>query len=565
MMSYNVVLGLLCSVLLETHAIQRMTKMKTESIEQQKQPNILYILLDDWGWGDARWHRTEDNVDSAPKTVHMDELRQQGVEIDRHYVFRVCSPTRSAIQSGRNPLQVNVQNFQPFVTWDTGNNVSGYAGIPLPMTTIAEHLSRAGYDTHLYGKWDAGMATYGHTPQGRGYKYSIAYWGHGNDYWDYTNPMDCRDETGETKFMRLKELWAGDRPATDIGKGAEGCSQDQQEGCTFEEQLFKTRVMNAIRFRNKDKPFFIFWAPHLVHVPMEIPQHYEDRWASIKDTDRRIMNAMIEYADDEIKEVVGALHEQDIWDDTLIVVHSDNGGYVEGASSNYPLKGGKNTNWEGGIRATAFVSGGFLPSSVRGTKMNGLMAAWDWYATFAALAGVDPTDHRADAAGLPPIDSFNMWPMLSGQVQESPRKYLIIGDTNDVGSPLNGSSIVAMVGGIIMGEYKLLVGEFDQASWTPPNGANETERESHYYKRVWETCKTTPRTGCLYNIYKDPEERHNLAVDNRRLFHNMLRIMNRESKKIYNPYRGEAHPDACRVAVDQYGGFLGPFAFNVGV
>merc|ERR1711988_312315 len=136
-------------------------------------------------------------------------------------------------------------------------------------------------------------------------------------------------------------------------------------------------------------------------------------------------------------------------DNTLVIAHADNGGPLSGGANNYPLKGGKLSNWEGGIRAASFASGGFLPEAVRGTKNEGLMAAWDWYATYAALAGADPTDHRAAAAGLPPIDSHNLWPLLSGQTKTSPRTELAIGD-------FEGQT--TLVGGIISGQFKVLVG-----------------------------------------------------------------------------------------------------------
>ena len=78
------------------------------------------------------------------------------------------------------------------------------------------------------------------------------------------------------------------------------------------------------------------------------------------------------------------------------------------------------TNWEGGVRVAAFVAGGFLPAAQRGRTQHGLSAGWDWYATLAALAGVSPHDPRAAAAGLPPIDSHDLWPMLSGKALLSP-------------------------------------------------------------------------------------------------------------------------------------------------
>ena len=138
--------------------------------------------------------------------------------------------------------------------------------------------------------------------------------------------------------------------------------------------------------------------------------------------------------------------------------------------SNAPLLGGKHTVWEGGIRVPAFAVGGVLPASRRNAIVDGLAAGWDWcarplrpsafasrrmspphvpppalpqrtrsstvptptsvpgrYATFAALAGVDPTDESAATAGLPPIESYDLWPMITGREQKSPRSMVQIG------------------------------------------------------------------------------------------------------------------------------------------
>ena len=118
-------------------------------------------------------------------------------------------------------------------------------------------------------------------------------------------------------------------------------------------------------------------------------------------------------------------------------------GAWQGGANNYPLKGGKMNNWEGGIRGAAFASGGWLPQSQRGIKYGGLIALWDWYATFAHLAGVDPTDHRAALAGLPPIDSYDLSGVLLGTNVSSPRTELPIGteprETNLSSAPLCSS------------------------------------------------------------------------------------------------------------------------------
>merc|ERR1719506_710533 len=94
-------------------------------------PNILHILLDDFGWADAGWHRPAHYTDI--QTPNMVSLVNEGVELDRHYAYMFCSPSRSAVQSGRNPIHVNTINGAPNIR-NPADVVSGYAGIPRNMT-----------------------------------------------------------------------------------------------------------------------------------------------------------------------------------------------------------------------------------------------------------------------------------------------------------------------------------------------------------------------------------------------------------------------------------------------
>lgn len=126
------------------------------------------------------------------------------------------------------------------------------------------------------------------------------------------------------------------------------------------------------------------------------------------------------------------------------------------------------------------------------------MAGWDWYATYSFLAGVDPTDHKAAAAGLPPIDSHNLWPVLSGQVATSPRTELAIGS-------------VEQVGGLITSDgYKLLLGDLTQAGWTGPVFPNSTSTWDPDSSK--ELCGNTSTTGCLFHVESDAGEHTNLAA-----------------------------------------------------
>lgn len=130
---------------------------------------------------------------------------------------------------------------------------------------------------------------------------------------------------------------------------------------------------------------------------------------------RKYYAAMISHLDGLVPAVVNALKAKGMWQNLLWVTTSDNGGPLAktptgligtSGANNFPLRGGKIGLMEGGIRLNAFISGGLVPVSLRGSTNEGWMHLEDWYTTFCSLAGVDPTDARAAAAGLPPVDGL---------------------------------------------------------------------------------------------------------------------------------------------------------------
>jgi arylsulfatase A-like enzyme len=156
------------------------------------QPHLFLVLADDYGWANAGWHRPANY--SEVQTPNLDALVRSGIELERHYAFKYCSPSRSALQSGRNPTHVNVNNYLP-IMHNAADPVSGFSAIPRNMTGIASLLQRAGYTTLMAGKWDAGMATPDHTPKGRGYDHSLVYFNHQNDYWTRRGGASCPSNT----------------------------------------------------------------------------------------------------------------------------------------------------------------------------------------------------------------------------------------------------------------------------------------------------------------------------------------------------------------------------------
>lgn len=131
---------------------------------------------------------------------------------------------------------------------------------------------------------------------------------------------------------------------------------------------------------------------------------------------RKIVESMTLFADFAYGAIQDALISRGVWNDTLMVFSSDNGGQANlafGGGNNYPLRGSKGSDWEGGIRAAAFVSGGFLPANIRGTVQEGVIHTADWYTTLCNLAffGENPActfDKTAAMAALPPIDRYKL-------------------------------------------------------------------------------------------------------------------------------------------------------------
>ena len=165
----------------------------------------------------------------------------------------------------------------------------------------------------------------------------------------------------------------------------------------------------------------------------QVPLSFLQSFSHVNDTRRQRYLAMVSWLDAAVGSTLDQLHSKRMYANTLVLFSSDNGGPVyfggSGGANNHPLRGGKTSNFEGGIHVNAWVSGGALPSGMRGSKLTGLGALWDVYATFAALAGADPFDHRAAAAGLPAVDSINLWPYWSGEERRSARRRLEIGST----------------------------------------------------------------------------------------------------------------------------------------
>ena len=509
---YCHVLSLLITIMSCSAAISA----NASSVGVADKPHILVLMVDDWGWASVGYQGNPPTKKVV--TPNFDSLMRDGLELDQHYAFRYCSPSRCFFLSGRLPIHVNDKN-EPVAKYNPNDPVSGQAGIPRAMTTISQKLKSAGYATHQVGKWHAGGAKPDLLPTGRKFDSSFGYLNAANDYYNQTDGGKCNG-------TQIVDLWDTDKPAKD------------KNGTGYEDALFKARLLQVVRDHDPSTPLFLYYAPHIVHGPLEVPDDYLQKFDFINDDQRQRYHAMVNYLDDILGELVSLLKQRGIWDDLLFVMSSDNGGPLGGGANNYPLKGGKMTDWQGGVRVNAFVAGGYLPANMRGKKTEGYIHLADWYSTFSFLAGVDPTDETAAKAKLPPVDSLNMWPLISGKNSTSPR----------VDIPVSNMTLISS-------DYKILTGEVHQACWAGPQSPNITIPISKCIS-ITENCG---ESGCLYNIKEDPFEHVNLASKLPDKLKEMQGKLASYQATYFNPDRGTFWPGACEYAMKHYGGFWGPY------
>ena len=345
--------------------------------QPSRPPNIVIILADDMGYGDI-------GAFGAPniRTPRLDAMAAQGQKWTSFYVQPVCSPSRAALLTGRLPVRSGMfatpRGRAPGVFRD-----NAAAGLPPDEVTIAEVLKSVGYVTGMVGKWHLGQLPqflpmrqgfdswfglpFSHdmritvTPD-KGYK-SAVYYDPKPEYWDV--PLMRNDQVIE-------------RPVD-------------------HRTLTKRYTEEAVRFidTNRSRPFFLYLAHSMPHIPLARSSDYVDHSSGGRYGD------VIEEIDWSTGRVLDALRAAGIEGQTLVLFTSDNGPWLpfetHGGSAG-PLKDGKGTTWEGGVRTPAIF---WWPGSVRPGTVTDIGSGLDLLPTAASLAGARlPADRVMDGVDL---------------------------------------------------------------------------------------------------------------------------------------------------------------------
>jgi len=341
-------------------------------------PNIVFILADDLGWSDTTPYGAD-----LHETPNLERLAREGVRFTRAYAASpVCSPTRASIQTGKYPARLRITIWREGAL--RGPERRGVvtptvaADLPHAEVTIAEVLRAAGYFTIHVGKWHLGDAA--HYPETQGYDVNIggSLWGAPATYfWPYRGPFG---QQGEYRYV----------PGLHLGRPGEYLTDRLTE-----EAL---KMIDAAAGR----PFFLHLCYHTVHTPIEGKPELTELYRRRLGPGMRHRNpayaAMVRSLDENVGRLLRHLDERGLAGNTIVVFTSDNGGYINAyrnqtVTDNYPLRSGKGSLYEGGIRVPLIVR---APKAAAGRDCHEPVCSIDFYPTLLELAGV-PGDPKHNA------------------------------------------------------------------------------------------------------------------------------------------------------------------------
>ncbi len=353
-----------------------------------KQPNFIVILTDDQGYADVGFNGSKDI-----RTPNIDRIANEGTKFSNGYVTHaVCGPSRAGLLTGRYQGRFGF-GYNPVI-----DPTDTKAGMPLEEQVISEVLKPVGYTSSIIGKWHMGLHPKFH-PNKRGFEHFYGFLNGGHDY--LPELLIHKD---------ICSLPKGGRPyATKLNHNYDIVEID--------EYLTDELSNEAVSFieRQQDKPFFLYLAYNAPHGPMQATREYLDRNTHIKDKNRRTYAAMITAVDDGVGRVLAKLKALGIDDNTMVFFLSDNGGSRKHPSSNAPLRGNKDSYFEGGIHVPFAVRWpGKIPA---GQDYENPVSSLDILATFAALTNAPIADER-------PLDGVNLMPFITGKDTGLPHEVL---------------------------------------------------------------------------------------------------------------------------------------------
>jgi arylsulfatase A-like enzyme len=350
--------------------------------DSQKKPNIVLIMADDLGWNELGYNQSAEDKASRndlARTPNIDRISEAGVRFDRFYAQAICTPSRAALMTGR-------YSFRTGMASGVVLNHLQY-GLPLDEQTLGEVMQDAGYATAIVGKWHLGHETPGYLPTERGFDYH---------YGLYTAIDHFTHEwQGGLDWHRNRKAVREEGYATDL----------LGDDCV--------RIIEEHNF--KKEPLFLYHAMFAVHAWNQSTEEYMAPYADVEDEERRGLLGLCAAMDKQFGRIIEALEAAGQTENTLVVFLSDNGGPKLHQADNGPLREGKGSYYEGGVRVPAFA---YWPGKIEGGRtVHGLAHVVDLLPTFGNLAGAEMPEK--------PIDGMDLAPVLFDNADSTGRKEIV--------------------------------------------------------------------------------------------------------------------------------------------
>lgn len=415
----------------------------TKDQGEERPPNIVFIFADDLGYGDISSFGATDI-----KTPNIDKIADEGIKFTSFYsASPICSPSRAGFLTGRLPVRMGIHDvFFP----------ESFTGMPTEEVTIAEMLKSKNYKTGLVGKWHLGHQ-YEFLPLQQGFD---SYFGI-----PYSNDM------ASVVYMR---------------------DNDVEEFKVNQHFITKKYTEEALKFidKNKDKPFFLYLAHNMPHVPIYASESF------VGTSERGLYGDVVQELDWSVGKVLTKLNELELLENTLVIFSSDNGPWLamkELGGSAGILREGKQFTFEGGMRVpTAAMWKGKIPKGIVDEDMATQM---DWFPTFANLVGYEIPDSIV-------LDGRNISQVLLNTGKRGNTTYLFFDGENDLQAFRSG-------------EWKVK---------KPYKGNSETP----WKKGV------APHDTLLIDLSTDPGEQNNLYLDDAKTAKELFHQMEDQYKKLGN-------------------------------
>lgn len=394
----------------------------------ERAPNIILILADDMGFNDISLYNGG-AADGTVMTPNIDAIAHRGVVFENGYAANaVCAPSRASLMTGRYSTRFGFE-FTPFfklgptifrwmeeldpqplplyIDQDKADALPDMRklGMPASEITIAEVLKQSGYYTAHIGKWHLGL-TNGMRPEDQGFDDSLNMAGTLYLPQDHPDVVNAKREYDAIDRM----VWATARYAVEFNGG----ERFQPDAYLTD---YYTREAVKLIEANRNRPFFLYLAHWGVHNPLQAKREDYDAFPEIKDHSLRVYAAMIRALDRGVGQVLQALEDNGLSDNTLVVFTSDNGGagYIGLPNINKPYRGWKLDHFEGGLHVPFMAR---WPARIdAGTTMSDPIQHVDLFQTFAAAG-------RARVPGDRKLDGVDLLPFVRGEVSGAPHRTL---------------------------------------------------------------------------------------------------------------------------------------------